>query len=110
MPIGIVRLPYSADVFAQVAAHLGGFDGEIVFIDESPAIERLRNYVLLANCSFLASKTDSADELAARCAALKLDNAISFTDLGLMPAARVRESLDMRGHGVETELVSVDKY
>jgi biotin carboxylase len=110
MRMGIIRLPYNTDVFGQVVQNLTNFDGEIVFIDEPATIDRLRDYALPPNCSFQRVDLRSNDALVSLCKALQPNNVLSFAELGLMPAARVRTSLGMWGHGVDTELASVDKY
>lgn len=108
--LGILQLPYNLDSLRQIIEQLSSFNGKVYFIDLPERVAATQVSPLPDNIAFVTCPSYETDSLVEIEKTLALDNLISFAELGLIPAAHVRDALSMPGHNVETELNSVDKY
>lgn len=110
--IGILQLPYNLDIMQQIIKQLSHFNGHVFFIDTDTRIAGVKDtdIVLPSNLQFVTCDSYTTDCIQALSTDLQLDNLISLAEFGLIPAAQVRDKLSMRGHSVNVEKNSVNKY
>ena len=108
--LGILQLPYNPAGLLQLLEQLAKFDGQVLFIEMQARIDNYRPPVLPENIHFVSCPSYDVETLVDLARSLELDNLLSFAELGLIPAAQVREVLGMPGHDAATEINTVDKY
>ena len=110
MRLGILQLPYNIDNFKQILDNLQTFDGEVFFLDDASKLKLIENCILPDNFELISCDPFNAGSIVNIAKDRKLDNVISFSELGLRTAAIVRSETGFEGHNEEIELNSIDKY
>ena len=108
--LGILQLPYNLDILKQITTQLAHFNGHVFFIDTAARILTVKELEFPSNIHFVACDSYEVACIQTLSTDMRLDNLISLAELGLMPAAQVRDRLSMRGHCTTVERKSVDKY
>jgi hypothetical protein len=108
--LGILQLPYNLDILKQITTQLADFNGQVFLIDTAARTSSVKDFVLPSNIHLVVCDSYEVACIQALSTAMQLDELISLAELGLMPAAQVRDLLSMRGQCAAVERNSVDKH
>jgi hypothetical protein len=109
MNIALICLPHYLHTKRLILQQLSALDHHFFVLEEARGEGGFDRLSAPANFNFVPLDSLDHDEIAALVRRLGIERVISFSDRGLLPAARLREALGLPGNDVRTETWVVDK-